>query len=84
VFAGAACASCHTVRGTEFAGSDGPDLTHLASRRTIGAVTLEQTAANLHDWIADPHTFKNGVLMPATHLDPAEMQALLAYLQGLR
>ena len=68
----------------EGAGTEGPDLTHLASRRTIGAVTLEQTRANLRDWIADPHTFKYGVEMPPTALSDEEMNALLEYLESLR
>ncbi|MGE3833395.1 MAG: cytochrome c oxidase subunit II [Acidimicrobiia bacterium] len=84
VFGDAGCASCHTVQGTDFAGADGPDLTHLASRATIGAVTLERTRSNLRGWIADPHTFKDGVLMPATELSGEEMDALLAYLETLR
>src|SRR5690606_5801698 len=31
------CAVCHAVRGTTAAGVTGPDLTHLASRMSIGA-----------------------------------------------
>ncbi|MGH9032115.1 MAG: cytochrome c oxidase subunit II, partial [Acidimicrobiia bacterium] len=39
VYFDAGCASCHTVRGTQSVGTEGPDLTHLASRQTLGAVT---------------------------------------------
>jgi len=84
VYFDAGCASCHTVRGTQSVGTEGPDLTHLASRRTLGAVTLELTNDNLRAWIADPHTFKSGIEMPATELTDEEMDALLAYLDGLR
>ena len=37
------CGSCHTVRGTPADGSVGPDLTHVASRRTIGKSGRSQT-----------------------------------------
>lgn len=84
VFADAGCASCHAVRGTGFTGHEGPDLTHLASRETIGAVTLERTLENLRAWIADPHEFKEGVEMPAAAVSAEEMDALLAYLESLR
>ena len=43
VFLRKQCAACHTVRGTPAAGTTGPDLTHVGSRRTIGAGLLETT-----------------------------------------
>ena len=76
------CAGCHTVRGTPAVGTRGPDLTHLASRRTIGAVTLENTRANLSRWVADASTAKPGVLMPPALLSPADLAAVLAYLES--
>jgi cytochrome c oxidase subunit II len=81
------CVHCHTIRGGGLdrrSQGTGPDLTHLASRRTLGAVTVENTAENLEQWIVDPHTLKRGVLMPATRLEPAERRALLRFLEGLR
>ena len=36
----ATCARCHAISGTPATGRLGPDLTHLASRRTIAAGTL--------------------------------------------
>lgn len=47
------CASCHTVRGTEADGLLGPDLTHIASRDTLGAGVLENTPANMKRWIGE-------------------------------
>ena len=35
------CSSCHNISGTPAGGQIGPDLTHLASRRTIGALMRE-------------------------------------------
>ena len=43
VFESASCASCHTARGTTADGKVGPDLTHLATRRQIGAGTVPNT-----------------------------------------
>ncbi|MEZ4616044.1 MAG: cytochrome c oxidase subunit II [Caldilineaceae bacterium] len=38
-----ACAQCHAIAGTPAQGRLGPDLTHFASRREIGAGTYENT-----------------------------------------
>jgi cytochrome c oxidase subunit II len=84
VFLGSSCVYCHTVRGTNATGELGPDLTHIASRLTIGAGILENNRGNLAGWIVDPHTFKPGNLMPPTNLTGAELQALLSYLDTLR
>ncbi len=84
VFLGSSCVYCHTVRGTNATGELGPDLTHIASRLTIGAGILENNRGNLAGWIIDPQTFKPGNLMPPTNLTGAELQAMLAYLDTLR
>jgi cytochrome c oxidase subunit II len=77
------CAACHTVRGTTAAGTLGPDLTHLASRRTIGAGTLANTRENLAGWIADSQAAKPGNRMPPQPLTREELEALVAYLESL-
>jgi cytochrome c oxidase subunit II len=84
VFGRSACALCHTVRGTGAGGAIGPDLTHLASRRTIGAGTVPNTRGNLAGWIANPHGIKPGVAMPAMPLSPSELHAIVGYLQSLQ
>lgn len=84
VFLGNACASCHTVRGTEAGASAGPDLTHLASRDTIGAGALPNRRGQLAGWILDPQHVKPGVFMPPTALDAESLEALLHYLESLR
>jgi cytochrome c oxidase subunit 2 len=84
VFVSGPCAMCHTVLGTPAGGRAGPDLTHVASRRTIGAASLPNTRGHLAGWIVDPHVAKPGVRMPATLLEAADLQALLAYLETLR
>lgn len=80
----ARCAGCHTVRGSQANGVQAPDLTHLASRRSLAAVTLPNTAENLLAWISAPQRIKPEALMPATSLNAADAQALIAYLETLK
>lgn len=82
-FATLGCASCHTVRGTDAVGDVGPDLTHIASRLTLGANTIPNTRGNLGGWIANPQGIKPGNRMPPTVLDAEQLRSLLAYLEGL-
>jgi cytochrome c oxidase subunit 2 len=81
---GATCAQCHTVRGTSATGTRGPNLTHVASRRTLGAGTDENTTATLTGWTAEPQEMKPGNKMPPTELTDAEVRAVVAYLETLR
>lgn len=85
VFLDARCPACHAVRGTwAVAGVVGPDLTHLASRTTLGAGLLSNTEGNLAGWVANAPALKPGIVMPPTRLDAAQFRALLAYLETLR
>jgi cytochrome c oxidase subunit 2 len=84
VFMSYRCVTCHAIGGTEAFGTVGPNLTHLASRRDIGMGTLPNTQRHLSGWIADPQATKPGVAMPSTALDPADLNALVAYLGSLR
>ena len=84
VFLSGPCAMCHTISGTGAGGTIGPDLTHLASRRTIAAGTLPLTMGNLAGWILDPQSIKPGAKMPPNQIDPQSLQALLAYLGTLK
>ena len=84
VLLGSACVYCHTIDGTTASGRIGPDLTHLASRRTIGAGLLPNGRGNLAGWILDPQHLKPGNKMPGTDLSGTELQALLAYLGSLK
>jgi cytochrome c oxidase subunit II len=84
-FITAGCGACHVVRGVSEAGSVGPDLTHFASRRTIGAGTLELTQANLENWLIAPSHIKPGVRMPSfATLAEAERDAIVAFLMELK
>ena len=84
VFLAGACSSCHSITGTEAYGTVGPDLTHLASRRTIGAGTLVNTRGNLSGWIVDPQSLKPGVRMPSNQLAAKDLLSLLDYLRTLK
>ena len=84
VFLGSTCVMCHAIGGTPAGSRVGPDLTHVASRRTIAAGTLRNTPGNLTGWIADPQAFKPGAKMPPSELSSAELAALVAYLETLR
>jgi cytochrome c oxidase subunit II len=78
------CSGCHTIRGTPAAGTVGPDLTHLGSRTTLAALTLDNTPASLADWIRDPQHSKPGNKMPGSALTKAQTDALVAYLESLK
>jgi cytochrome c oxidase subunit 2 len=60
----------------------GPNLTHVASRETLGAGILDNTPANLAKWLTNPQAVKPGVHMPNLHLTDAEVNALVAYLES--
>jgi cytochrome c oxidase subunit 2 len=78
------CGACHTVRGTEADGTIGPDLTHLASRATLGAGTFPNTFDDLVRWIAHTEEVKPDVRMPSFGALPREhIEAIAAYLEGL-
>lgn len=84
VFLSAGCIECHAVRGTDATGNLGPDLTHVASRRTLGAGSLPNNPGNLAGWIADPQHIKPGNLMPDSPVTGEDLQSLLAYMQTLQ
>jgi cytochrome c oxidase subunit 2 len=79
------CAHCHVIRGTSaFFGHQGPDLTHVMSRRTLAAGTLPNGKGQLAGWIADPHRHKPGNRMPRIAMPPEELHAVVDYVASLR
>ncbi|GGE07850.1 cytochrome b561 [Aureimonas endophytica] len=79
------CGACHAVRGTEAAGTVGPDLTHLAARRTLGAGILPMDEASIARFVRDPGAVKQGATMPPfRHLPEAEIATIAAWLGRLR
>jgi cytochrome c oxidase subunit 2 len=85
VFQSSSCAMCHAIQGVQFAGAQhAPDLTHLASRQTIASGALKNTPENLSSWIRNPQIHKPGTAMPATPLSQEDLDAVVAYLGGLK
>ncbi|MFN0071792.1 MAG: c-type cytochrome, partial [Chloroflexota bacterium] len=86
VFARDGCIRCHTVRqgGAAVGGDLGPDLTHVASRLTLGAGILANNRGNLAGWTANPQALKPGNYMPVTYLDAESLLAVVAYLESLK
>ncbi|MCA6116297.1 cytochrome c oxidase subunit II [Bradyrhizobium sp. WSM 1738] len=85
LFLAAGCGTCHAVRGTDAAGKIGPDLTHFASRGSVGIDTLPLTAENLDRFIRDGQHIKPGNRMPEFRIfSSAEQTALVSYLMSLQ
>jgi cytochrome c oxidase subunit 2 len=83
-FVGVGCGACHAIRGTDARGDVGPDLTHVASRTSLAALTIPNTKGDLAAWIADPQHVKPGNHMPDLDLKGPEVQAVVDYLEQLR
>jgi cytochrome c oxidase subunit 2 len=84
VFMSSACIGCHMINGTAAVGKVGPNLSHFGSRTHIAGGMLENTAGNLVRWLSNPPGVKPGSIMPNLHLDPADVQKLVAYLGSLQ
>ena len=84
VFLASTCAQCHAIRGTIAGATLGPELTHVASRGTIGAGTLPNSRGHLAGWVVDSQSIKPGNRMPPNGIGGDDLQALLAYLETLK
>jgi cytochrome c oxidase subunit II len=84
IFASEGCDDCHQIRGTPAKGQVGPDLTHLASRRTLAGATIPNDRISLTDWLRDPQKVKPGNKMPQLQLSSGDIAALVAYLKELK
>lgn len=78
------CGGCHQLRGTAAKGTIGPDLTHLASRSTLAAVTIPNTSEQLTKWIRDPQAIKPGNHMPDLGLSRTEAEKVASFLEALK
>ena len=87
------CADCHRVRGDlpgsgqgdRLTGMRGPDLTHVASRPALGALTLPYSRENAARWIRENQRLKPGNRMPDfAELPPETADAIAWYLDSLR
>ena len=84
LFQSTSCAMCHAIGGTQANAQHAPDLTHLGSRLTLAAGTLNNTPAELASWISDPQKHKPGTNMPSTPISKDDLDALVAYLGSLK
>jgi cytochrome c oxidase subunit 2 len=83
-FLRAECGDCHTVRGTPARGTRGPDLTHVGSRRSLGAGMLGNHDGTMAGWIAGTQDLKQGAHMPSSReFSGAELRAVSAWLGSL-
>src|SRR3546814_10780315 len=77
LFFSAGCAACHRIAGTRANGLAGPDLTHVGSRRTLGAGILPNNRGTMMGWIGDAQAIKPGNRMPPYHaLSGDDLKAL--------
>lgn len=83
LFRSTGCAACHRIGGTDANGSAGPDLTHVGSRRSLGAGILPNNRGTMIGWIGDSQSIKPGNRMPPYKmLSAAELHALATYLEA--
>jgi cytochrome c oxidase subunit II len=78
------CMNCHAINGTASTARVGPDLTHFASRRILGAGVVENTPENLRRWLTDPQQIKPGVKMPNYKFTRKQVDELADYIETLR
>jgi cytochrome c oxidase subunit 2 len=83
LFASASCVNCHAIHGTPAEARVGPDLTHFAGRRQLGAGIVANTPENLRRWLADPQQVKPGAKMPDFNFTGEQLTQLVAYLETL-
>lgn len=80
-----ACAQCHTIRGTQAAGTLGPDLTHVGSRHSIAAGILPNNVGALAGWIAGSQHIKPGNQMPSFNdLSGEGLRSVAQYMESLK
>jgi cytochrome c oxidase subunit 2 len=84
LFLSSTCVMCHHVAGTDAGGRKGPDLSHVGSRQTLAAGALRNDAGAMEAWIREPQQIKPGSNMPAHDFAPADMKALVGWLESLK
>jgi cytochrome c oxidase subunit II len=79
------CHTCHAIKGTDFHGKAGPDLTHIASRLSLGAASMPNSRQHLGDWIRRSQKLKPVNRMPEyPELPDEDLEDLLSYLMTLK
>ena len=88
LFKAKGCGGCHTVNGYT-AGTVGPNLSHLYSRKTFAGAIFNLDEQELRLWLRDPAARKpmdpdDGLGMPNLQLTEDEITKLIAFLETLR
>ena len=79
------CTGCHTVKGTTAAGKVGPELTHVASKKSIaGGVLSPVNEENLSKWLKNPPGVKPGTIMPNLNLSDEQIHDIVQWLLTLK
>ena len=79
------CTGCHTVTGTSAGGKVGPDLTHVASKKSIaGGAISPVNEDTLSKWIANPPAMKPGTQMPNYGLSADQIHDIVQWLLTLK
>lgn len=79
------CNVCHSIPGIEGPqGSLGPSLAGLASRPLISQARVQNTPANLTQFIQEPASLNPQSSMPPIGLTPGDAQDIAAYLMTLK
>jgi cytochrome c oxidase subunit 2 len=79
------CTGCHTIKGTTAAGKVGPELSYVASKKSIaGGLLSPVNEANLAKWLQNPPAVKPGTLMPNLNLSAEQIRDLVSYLLTLK
>ncbi len=78
------CMECHSISGTKAHGQVAPDLSHVATRSTIGSGVIANNLDNLTRWIMNPQKIKPGCHMPDMRLSQQDAHDIAAYLENLK
>jgi cytochrome c oxidase subunit 2 len=78
------CVNCHAIKGTSASAQIGPDLTHFASRKQLGAGIAPNTPENLRRWLRDPQQVKIGAKMPDFNFTDEQVTDLADYIETLK
>ncbi len=78
------CVNCHAIRGVHEQQPYAPDLTHVGSRTMLAGERLRNTPNDMREWLHEPNIVKPNCLMPNLNLSNQDLNALAAYLEGLK
>ena len=80
------CSTCHYVDSSKAndVAHIGPNLSHVAQRKTFAGATETFDARHLRAWLRSPQAVKPGAKMKIGKLTEDQITALVAYIQSLK